>query len=173
MTPRSLALIVVVAALCLVPAVSASQDRAAAPRASAPYPELRGLTTLGVVVEDLSSQAAACGLNQAAIEGAVSKSLSGAGFTVRRNSDEDTYLYVHIITMSVTAGLCVSRYDASLYSYTTAALTHQPTPVLVQVSLLHKGGLAGGPPSTHADTIVKSVTQYVDEFVTQIRAANR
>jgi hypothetical protein len=112
-------------------------------------------------------------LSQAAIEAAVSKSLSDAGFTVRRNSDEDTYVYVHIITMNVTAGLCVSRYDASLYTYTTAALSYQPAPVLVQVSLLHKGGLGGGAPAAHGDAIIRNVRQYVDGFVAQIRSANR
>ena len=141
--------------------------------AQGPDAELKGLTKLGVVVEDLSPQAAACGLSQPAIEAAVSKSLSDAGFKVLRNSDEDTYLYVHIITVSVSAGLCVSRYDAFLYSYTTATLSYQATPVLVQVSLLHKGGITGGAPSVHGDTVVRSVKQYVDEFATQIRGANR
>lgn len=137
------------------------------------YPELKGLTKLGVVVEDLSSQAAACGLSKAPIEATVSKSLSDAGFNVRLNSDEDTYLYVHIITVSVSAGLCVSRYDAYLYTYTNATLSYQPASVLVQVSLLHKGGIAGGAAGVHADTVVRGVKQYVDEFAAQIRAANR
>ena len=141
--------------------------------AQGPGAELKGLTKLGVVVEDLSSQAAACGLSQAPIEAAVAKSLSDAGLTVRRNSDEDTYVYVHIITVSVSAGLCVSRYDASLYSYTNATLSYQTTPVLVQVSLLHKGGITGGAAGVHADAVIRSVTQYVDEFAAQIRSANR
>src|SRR5260370_2502338 len=38
-----------------------------------PDAELKGLTKLGIVVEDLSAQAAACGLNQGALETAVSK----------------------------------------------------------------------------------------------------
>jgi hypothetical protein len=141
--------------------------------AQGPYPELKGLTKLGVVVEGLSSQAATCGLSQAPIEAAVSKSLSDAGLSVRLNADEDTYLYVHIITVSVSAGLCVSRYDAFLYSHTTATLSYQATPVLVQVSLLHKGGITGGATGVHADTVIRSVKQYVDEFVTQIHSANR
>ena len=156
------------------PAVSAPPDRAAAPVvAQGPDAELKGLTKLGVVVEDLSSQAAACGLSQAPIEAAVSKSLSDAGVKGLRNSDEDTYIYVHIITASVSAGLCVSRYDVFLYTHTTATLSYQTTPVLVQVSLLHKGGLAGGAAGVHADTVVRSVKQYVDEVATRIRDANR
>ena len=138
-----------------------------------PDGELKGLTALGVVVEGLSSQAAACGLNQGTLETAVSKHLSDAGFKVLRNSDEDTYIYVDVITSSLSSGLCVSRYDVFLYTQTTAKLSYQETPVLVQVSLLHKGGLSGGAPALHAEAVVGSVKQYVDEFAMRIRNANR
>jgi len=138
-----------------------------------PGAELNGLTKLGVVVEELSSQAAACGLKQATLEAAVSKQLSDAGFSVARNSDEDTYVYVNVITTSLSTGFCVSRYDVFLYTNTTAALSYQKTPVLVQVSLLHKGGLAGGAPAAHADGVLKGVQGFVDQFATQIRAANK
>jgi hypothetical protein len=156
------------------PASPAPPGLASAPVvAQGPDAELKGLTTLGVVVEDLSSQAAACGLSQAPIEAAVSKSLSDAGFKVLRNSDEDTYLYVHIMTTNAPGGLCVSRYDVFLYSHTTATLSYQATPVLVQVLLLHKGGIAGGASGAHADTVVRNVKQSVDEFATRIRDRNR
>jgi hypothetical protein len=167
-----------------VPAVSASESgtrgaAASADRASAPAfdqrpdAELKGLTKLGIVVEDLSPQAAACGLNQGALETAVSKRLSDRGFTVRRNSDEDTYVYVNVITTSLSTGLCVSRYDAFLYTHTTARLEYQTTPALVLVSLLHKGGLAGGASAVHAEAVLRGVQEYVDEFSTRIRDANK
>jgi hypothetical protein len=135
--------------------------------------ELKGLTKLGIVVEDLSPQAAACGLSQGTLETAVSKRLSEAGFTVLRNSDEDTYVYINVITTSLSTGLCVSRYDASLFSHTTAKLSYQETPVLVQVSLLHKGGIAGGASAAHAAAVLRGVQEYVDQFATRIRDANK
>jgi hypothetical protein len=138
-----------------------------------PDAELKGLTKLGVVVEDLSSQAAACGLNQGTIETAVSKRLSDAGFKVLRNSDEDTYVYINVITSSLSNGLCVSRYDAFLYTHTTARLSYQETPVLVQVSLLHKGGIGGGAPAAHAAEVLRSVQEYVGQFATRIHGANK
>jgi hypothetical protein len=138
-----------------------------------PDAELKGLTKLGVVVEDLSPQAVTCGLNQGALETAVSKRLSDAGFSVLRNSDEDTYVYVNVITTSLSNGLCVSRYDAYLYTHTMATLTYQETPVLVQVSLLHKGGIAGGASTTHAAGVLRGVQEYVDQFSTRIRDANK
>ena len=144
-------------------AAPASGDRADTPmgpqRADA---ELKGITTLGVVVEELSSQAAACGLVRDTIEAAVSTIMTDAGFKVARNSDEDTYLYVNVITTSASSSLCVSRFDASLYSHTTARLSYQDAPLLVQVLLLHQGGLAGGGPREHADSVLRNVRQYVE-----------
>jgi len=138
-----------------------------------PDAELKGLTNLGIVVEDLGAQAAACGLNQSTIETALTKQLTDAGFKVRRNSDEDTYLYVNVISSSLSNGLCVSRYDAFLYTHTTAKLSYQETPVLVQVSLLHKGGIAGGASANHGAAVLRGLQEYVAQFATRIRDANK
>jgi hypothetical protein len=138
-----------------------------------PDAELVGISRIGVVVEELTQQAASCGLDRGAIEAAVSRSLTDAGFKVALNSDEDTYLYVDIITVSVSSGLCVSRYDASLYTHTTARLSHGKDPVLVQVALLHQGGIAGGGPKEHADRVLANLRQYVDRFGERIRAAGQ
>jgi hypothetical protein len=156
-----------------VPAVSASDPGKTVAFNQQPDAELKGLKKLGVVVEGLSPQAAACGLSQGALETAVSKHLSDAGFTVLRNSDEDTYVYVNVITSSMSTGLCVSRYDAFLYTHTTAKLSYQETPVLVQVSLLHRGGIAGGASAAHAEGVLRGVQEYVDQFSTRIREANK
>ena len=139
-----------------------------------PDAELKGLTALGLVVEDLSPQAAACGLSQSAIATAASARLSDAGFRILRNSDEDTYVYVNVITASLSNGLCVSRYDAFLYTHTTAKLSYQGTPVLVQVSLLHKGGIAGGSPAAHAEGVLRGVQEAgIDQFSARLRDANK
>ena len=112
-------------------------------------------------------------MKQDTLEATVTKSLSDAGLRVRRNSDEDTYVYVDILTTSLPSGLCVSRYDVFLYSHTTATLSYQKAPALVQVSLLHKGGIAGGAPAAHAEGVVGGVKENVDEFASRIRAASR
>ena len=138
-----------------------------------PDAELKGLTRLGVVVEGLTAQAAGCGLSQDAIETALSGRLSSAGFKVIRDSDEDSYLYVNVMTTSLPSGLCVSRYDVTIYTHTTARLSYQETPVLVQVSLLHKGGIAGGASATHGASVLRGVQEYLDQFVTRIHDANK
>lgn len=138
-----------------------------------PGAELKGLLALGVVVEDLGPEAVACGLKQATIESAVSKSLSGAGLKVIRETDEDTYLYVHVVTTATAAGYCYSRYDAYVYSNTAATLSYGSRPALVQVSLMHKGGLTGSGTKGHGEAVTRTITQYVDQFAAQIRDANK
>ena len=138
-----------------------------------PGAELKGLTALGVLVEELSAQAVACGLNRDAIESALSKPLTAAGFLVRRNSDEDTYVYVNIMTSTLTGGTCLSRYDAFLYTHATAKLSYRDQPVLVQVSLMHRGGIGTSAPSAHGAAVSRGLAGYIDLFITQIRDANK
>jgi hypothetical protein len=156
------------------PDLPASSDRRDVPSSpQKPDADLAGIRNFGLVVEELTSQAAVCGLDRAAIESAVSKRFTDAGFTVRRNADEDTYIYVDIISASVSNGLCVSRYDTSLFTHATATLPHGTQPVLVRVLLLHEGGIAGGGPKEHADRVTGNLLQHVDRFVAKIRAAGR
>jgi hypothetical protein len=138
-----------------------------------PDAALKGLTRLGLVIEGIGADAAKCGLKQEAIETAVAKRLTDDGLRIVRDSDDDTYLYVNVNTVTASASLCVSRYDVTLYSHTAARLTHTTSPVLLQVELLHKGGLAGGAPNMHADDVTKNVLEYVGQFTMRIRGANR
>ena len=137
-----------------------------------PGAELIGLKAIGILVEDMSSQAVSCGLNHDAIETALSKRLSDGGFSVRRNSDEDTYVYVNVMT-TVTSGTCVTRYDAFLYTHATANLSYRDRPVLVQVSLMHRGGMGSSAPTGHAAAVTRALEDYVGGFITQIRDANK
>jgi hypothetical protein len=156
------------------PASAGSVPASSAPAAiQPPGSELKGLTHVGVVVEDLDPKAAACGLTHGAIETAVAKALSNAGLKVAVNSDEDTYVYVNIMTSTMASGFCVSRYDVSLLTNTAATLSYQTKPALVQVSLLHKGGVSGGSASAHAAGVVQAVTQYAEQFAAQIGNANK
>ena len=161
-----------------VPAVAPPPGAPAVPAAPEPFnqqpdAELKGLTRLGMVIEGLGAQAASCGLTEAALEAAVAGKLKNAGFTVLTNTDEDSYVYVNVISGSLSAGSCVSRFDLTVYTHTTARLSYQPSPVLVQVSLLHRGGISAGAAAGHSATVVKSVSEYLDEFIARIKAANK
>ena len=138
-----------------------------------PDAELKGLTRLGIVIEGLGTQAASCGLTEAALQTAVASKLKSAGFTVLTNTEEDSYVYVNVITGNLSPGSCVSRFDVAFYTHTTARLSYQPSPVLVQVSLLHRGGISAGATAGHSAAVVKGVSEYLDEFIARIKAANK
>ena len=140
---------------------------------SRPGAELKGLKTLGILVEDLSSQAVGCGLNRDELEAALARRLTDGGLIVHKNSDEDTYVYVNVMTSTVSGGLCVSRYDAFLYTHATASLSYRDQPVLVQVSLMHRGGIGSSAPVSHAAAVTRGLENYIDLFVSQIRGANQ
>jgi hypothetical protein len=162
------------------PAEGARQTFPAVPASAAPAnldqtpgAELKGLSTLGVVVEDLGAEAVSCGLNQEAIAEAAAKSLSAAGLKVVRNSDEDSYVYIRVVTAATTTGMCFSRYDAYLYSYTAATMSYGSRPALVQVSLLNRGGMSASGTKGHGEAVMRTITQYVDQIAAQIRTANK
>jgi hypothetical protein len=155
------------------PAAASSTPQAPETFDQRPGAELVGLKSLGIVVEDLSSPAIACGLNHDGIETALSKRLTDGGFAVRRNSDEDTYVYVNVMTNRLSDGTCVSRYDAFLYTQATARLSYRDKPVLVQVSLMHRGGIGSSAPTAHAAAVARGLQDYIDLFITQVRAANK
>jgi hypothetical protein len=137
-----------------------------------PNAEFRGLKTVGILVEDLGAEATACGLKREAIEDGLASRLSAGGLSVKRNSDDDTYVYVNVISTSSGTG-CVSRYDAFLYSHATARLAYHEQPVLVQVSLMHRGGIGASTAAGHAGAVLRGLEGYVDLFIAQIRDANK
>jgi hypothetical protein len=142
----------------------------AMPRAGS---EFTGLLRLGVVVEELSSQAQGCGLTKAALEGATSKPFTDAGLKVSRNSDEDTYVYVSLMTSTMPTGMCITRFDWSIYSTTDATLSYQRTPLLAQVLLAHKGGLTGSLPATHPADVMRGLSDGLTQIAGIIRDANK
>jgi hypothetical protein len=163
---RAQLVVLAAAVVCLLSAAGPSF-------AQKPDAELKGITAVGLVVEDVGSQALSCGFSRDTLEKAVSTILTAGGLKVLRNADEDTFLYVKVNSLSVPSGLCVSRFDVTLYTHTNAKLSYQLEPVLVQVSLLSGGGLSGGSVPGHAENVLKSVKQYVDQFVARIGAANK
>jgi hypothetical protein len=135
--------------------------------AQRPDAELKGITTVGVLVEEFGPAAATCGFSRDTFEKALAKSLTDAGLKVVPHKNEDTYLDVRVETLSVQPGVCVSRFDTTLYTSTTATLSYQAQPVTVRVSL------AGGGVNGHAANVLRGVQQHVEQFISRIHAANR
>ena len=138
-----------------------------------PGAEFKGIKAIGILVEELSQQAISCGLNHDALESALARRLTSGGFDVRKNSDEDTYVYVNVMTATQSTGTCVSRYDVFLYTHGTAKLSYTERPVLVQVSLMHRGGIGTSAPSAHAAAVTHGLENYIDLVMTQIHDANK
>jgi hypothetical protein len=145
----------------------------ARPSVLPPGSELRGLTTIGTVVEDLSAQGKACGLDQEKLKTSIARVLAAAGFKSDRFGNEDTYLLLSVVTSRLPDGTCVSRYDASLVTQADATLSYLKGLVAVQVQLLHEGGMAGGSPAAHASSVMDALVKSANSFVSQIRAANK
>ena len=117
--------------------------------------------------------AAGCGLKRDAIESGVAKRFSDAGLAVRTNGDEDTYVYISVMTSTLPTGMCISRYDWFIYSNTEATLTHQQQPVLAQVMLAHKGGLTGSGASAHAADVLRALDEGLAQIASRIQQDNR
>ena len=138
-----------------------------------PGSELRGLTTIGTVVDDLSAPGTACGLDRQKIKSSIARILSDAGFKTEPFGNEDTYVLLSVVTSRLPDGTCVSRYDASLVTQADATFPYLKGAVGVQVQLLHEGGMAGGSPAAHASTVMDALVKSANSFVAQIRAANK
>ena len=144
-----------------------------AARAQRPDAELRGITTVGVLVEPLGQPAATCGFSREMLEQALARALTGGGLKVVPHKNEDTYVDLRVETLNVQAGVCVSRIDTTVITTTPARLSYQSQPVAVRVSLLHAAGLSGGGVTGHAASVLRSIQQKVEEFASRIRAASQ
>ena len=151
--------------------VPASAPASARPPVLPPGSELRGVTTIGTVVEELSAQGKACGLDQEKIKTSIARILADAGFKTERFGNEDTYMLLSVVTSRLPDGTCVSRYDASLVTQADATLPYLKGLVAVPVQLLHEGGMAGGSPASHASAVMDALVKSANRFVSQIRAA--
>jgi hypothetical protein len=153
------------------PGVPAAASAPARPRALPPGSELRGLTSIATVVEDLNAESRACGLDQEKIKSSIAHILADAGFKGDRFGNEDAYVLLSVVTSRFPNGTCVSRYDASLMTQADATLPYVKGLASVQVQLLHEGGMAGSAPAAHASAVMDALAKSATSFVSQIHAA--
>ena len=159
------------AAASTSPVVPDAATPSARPPLLPPGSELRGLTTIGTVVEDLSAQGKACGLDQEKIKTSIARILADAGFKTEPFGNEETYVFLSVVTSRLPDGLCVSRYDASLVTQANATFPYLKGMVAVPVQLLHEGGMTGGSPASHASAVMDALVKSAGRFVSQIRTA--
>ena len=151
------------------------QRRAGQSRPDSSGAELKGLSALGILVEDLGAEAASCGLRQDAYPGR-----RGEG-PVRRRAEGPAQTPTR--TRISTSGSSRPRRPPARASPGTtpsstrtqaATLSFGSRPALVQVSLLKTGGglsrQRGQGTRRGRD---EGAHQYVDQFAAQIRDANK
>jgi hypothetical protein len=68
---------------------------------------------------------------------------------------------------------CPSASAGTVTGHATAKLTYHEQPVLVQVSLIHRGGIGASTTTGHAGAVSRGLEGYIDIFLTQIRDANK
>jgi hypothetical protein len=52
-------------------------------------------------------------------------------------------------------------------------MSYGARPALVQVQLLHRGGMSASGIKGHGEAVVRALTQYADQFAARIRDANK
>jgi hypothetical protein len=155
------------------PGTMAPATPGARPPVLPPGSELHGLTTIGTVVDELTAQADACGLNQDKIKTSIARILSDAGFKSDPYGNEESYVLVSVVTSKLPDGVCVSRYDTSLVAQADATFPYLKGLVSVPVQLLHEGGMSGGSAATHGSAVMDALAKSVNSFVSQIRGTSK
>jgi len=131
---------------------------------------LTGLTTLSVVVEDLSAAAGKSGLVGSALEADAERRLRQAGISV--TSDSDAYLYVRV-TVGDPGGTLPLAYvvDVSLMQAVTLPRgLRTRTPLQCPTWWVNTLGLSGS--DRLRAVVTDRVGEFVDQFVRAYRSVN-
>ncbi len=160
---RPLAIVVLLSAM--VYAAPAAASDTANERAS-----LTGLTTMSVVVEELSSSATAAGLKADAIQADAERRLRAAGIML--TPDADAYLYIHVIVADPGPSLPFPYYvDVSLVQEVKLPRPIETrTPLQSPTWSVSRLGLSGA--DRLRSGVTDRITDLVDQFVRAYRAVN-
>ena len=131
---------------------------------------LTGLTTMSVVVEELSPVAQKNGLSAATIEAETQRRLQQAGISV--TPDADAYLYVHVIVADPGSSLPLPYViDVALMQEVTLPRGLKTrTPLQSQTWWVNSLGLTG--PDRLRTAVTDRVNEFVDQFIRAYRSVN-
>jgi hypothetical protein len=131
---------------------------------------LTGLTTISVVVEELSDVAKKSGLITAALEADVERRLKQAGISI--TSDADAYLYVHVTVADPGPSLPMPYLIevALMQEVTLPRGVKTRTPLQTATWWVNSLGLAG--PDRLRASVTDKVGEFADNFVRAYRSVN-
>jgi len=131
---------------------------------------LTGLTTVSVVVEELSEVARKNGLVGSTLQADVERRLKGAGISV--TSDADAYVYVHVTVADPGPSLPLPYIvEVSLMQEVTLPRGLKTrTPLQTATWWVNSLGLSG--PDRLGASVTDKVAQFADNFVRAYRSVN-
>ncbi len=140
---------------------------------------LRGVTAVAIKVQDLSDDAARCGITADAIRSAAAHAFVDAGVRVLDDGSTGPRVSIQVSVLAPTPTLCIANINADLLEEAPGALPHKQnggdTKVVdaaLTVQLLRDGTFAAGLTADFAQRIQSSVRALADAFATKIKQAN-
>jgi len=138
---------------------------------------LRDITAVTIKVQDLSADAARCGVTSQAIRSATAQPFVDAGLRVLDTAGP--WVSVQVSVLAPTSGLCIANINVDLLEEMAGALTHKQTQAETKVidapltaQLLSDGTFAAGLTADFAQRIQDSLRSLAQTFATKIKAAN-
>jgi hypothetical protein len=129
---------------------------------------LKGIRTVRVLVENIAQEASGCDLTKEGLKAVASRQLLDGGIKVTPN--EPVTLDVLVTVMSTGGGRCAAFIKVETYENVYTQLPHTTGAVFVSATLWEQGSLATG---ITGEGIKGVVRNFVDEFVTTVKLANR
>ena len=136
---------------------------------------LVGLKGVGVVIEQVSSEAEKDGLSRSTLQTDVELKLRQAGILVLTEDDRLTtpgapYLYLNANTLKLQSGLYA--YDVELFLKQDVFLTRAPKMRITGATTWEASGVTGAVSPNSLGRLREKVRDLVDEFVNAYLAAN-
>jgi len=133
----------------------------------APAGNLQGVTSVSLLIEELSSAAVPCGVTSRDISEAFKFSVSDSRLVVAPQTDLDalTY-YVNVQTVHQSVR-CISYIRMDVYTNQYVSVRPGSPKVYATIVLWGVGSLLGGPSSTHGKQVKDEVEELTKGFVTQ------
>jgi len=130
----------VIVALTAMPAAAGAQtiDRS-----------LRGVTSMDLLIEQLDSDSAACGISEEALTRSVTRGTQGAGFTL---DGYDYTLYVRVNTLPRN-GDCFSSVDIETYYYGAVVMPNFPKGNNAEIVLWENSTIVVSPQGQHGGDV--------------------
>jgi hypothetical protein len=134
---------------------------------------LQGVTSVSLLIEELSSGAVPCGVYSRDISDAFKFPVSGSRLVIAPQSDSDALTYYVNVQTVHQSDRCISYIRMDVYTNQYVSVRPGSPKVLATIVLWGVGALLGGPSSTHGKQVKDEVEDLTKGFVTQWNLDNK